>query len=118
GCFSFASACSAFVSACLAFASLEAVAGLFDRPRPPRLPRRRRGFVVVLGCPASGAGSGVTGWGASRGAAAETGACSSRFFLRNKRKRNLLRARALQLRLRTRRRGACAASCGLNGTSD
>src|SRR4029450_11611146 len=45
--------------------------------------------------------------------------CSSDDFLRrNQRKRNLLRARALQQRLPGRRRAACAANrCGLNGTS-
>src|SRR5262249_57771205 len=109
------------LAGCSFFSSVFApavAAGFFDRPRPPRLPRRRRG-LVVLDCPASAAGSGVTGSGASTGAAASVGACSSLvFLLRNQGKRNLLRARALQPPLRRRRRGACAASCGLSGTSD
>src|SRR5207249_2881073 len=97
----------AFGSAFSAVAS----AGLRGRPRPPRLPRRRLG-LVVLDCPASSwAGCAITDLGVSAGAAASTGACSSDFFLdRNQRKKNLLRARALQQRRLGRRRGACAAN--------
>src|SRR6266508_733834 len=105
-------------SAAAASAFGSAVAVLRERPRPPRVPRRRLGLVVVV-CPAPAAGSAITDSGASAGAAASTGACSSDFFRdRNQRKRNLLRARALQQRLLGRRRGACAAnSDGRGGTS-
>jgi hypothetical protein len=99
--FAFGSAVSAFVSAVAAV--------FFDRPRPPRLPRRRLG-LVLLDCPASSAGSVLTGSGAS-GAAASLGAFSSDFLDRNQRKKNLLRARALRQRRSERRRGACAAGC-------
>src|SRR5437764_5539303 len=85
---------------------------LRERPRPPRLPRRGLGLVVLVDCPAESAGSVLTGSGVAAGAAASTGACSSDFFLdRNQRKKNLLRARALQQRRPGRRRGACAAGC-------
>ena len=98
--FAFGWAVSVLASAAVVF---------FDRPRPPRLPRRRLG-LVVLDCPASSAGSVLTGLGVSDGAAASTGACSSDFRLdRNQRKKNLLHARALQQRRPERRRGACAA---------
>src|SRR5207244_3792791 len=90
---------------------VSAVAVLRGRPRPPRLPRRRLGLVTV-DCPAGPAGSMLTGSGVAAGAAASTGACSSDVFLdRNQRKKNLLRARALQQRRLGRRRGACAAGC-------
>jgi len=49
--FAFGSAVSVLASAAVVF---------FDRPRPPRLPRRRLG-LVVLDCPASSAGSVLTG---------------------------------------------------------
>ena len=103
------SAVFAFGSAVSLFAS--AVAAVFlERPRPPRLPRRRLG-LVLLDCPAASAGSVLTGSGAS-GAAASLGAFSSDFLDRNQRKKNLLRARALRQRRLGRRRGACAAGCG------
>src|SRR5207244_4950192 len=92
-----------------------AVAVFFEPPRPPRLPRRRLG-LVLLDCPASAAGSVLRGSGAS-GAAASRGACSSDFLDRNQRKKNHLRARALQQRRLERRRGACAAGCGRWKTS-
>src|SRR6266511_1749022 len=109
-------ASAASAAAASAFGS--AVAVFRVRPRPPRVPRRRLGLVAVV-CPASSAGSAITGSGASAGAAASTGACSSDVFRdRNQRKRNLLHARALQQRLLGRRRGACAAnSDGRGGTS-
>ena len=102
-----------FGSGASVFAS--AVAVFFERPRPPRLPRRRLG-LVLLDCPASAAGSVLRGSGAS-GAAASRGACSSDFLDRNQRKKNLLRARALRQRRLGRRRGACAAGCGRWKTS-
>ena len=95
--------------------------------RPPRFSPRspswdgsvRRGYrggVAALWCwwclsvvPPRWAARCVTGWGTFAGAAASMGACSSDFFRRNQRKRNLLRARALQQRL-GRRRGAGAAN--------
>ena len=105
----------AFGSAVSLFAS--AVAAVFlERPRPPRLPRRRLG-LVLLDCPASSAGSVLTGSGASVGAAASLGASSADFLDRNQRKKNLLRARALQQRRLERRRGACAAGSGHGKTS-
>src|SRR6476620_3662531 len=100
----------------LAVAVDAAVVVFFERPRPPRLPRRRLG-LVLLGCPASPAGSVLTGSGAFAGAAASLGAISSDFLGRNERKKNLLRARALRQRRLGRRRGACAAGCGRWKTS-
>jgi len=88
-----------------------AVAVFRGRPRPPRLPRRRLG-LVLLDCPAFPAGSVLRGSVVSVGAAASRGAFSSDFLDRNQRKKNLLRARALRQRRLGRRRGACAAGCG------
>jgi hypothetical protein len=93
-----------------------AVAVFRVRPRPPRLPRRRLG-LVVLDCPASSAGSVLTGSGVADGAAASLGAFSLELLDRNQRKKNLLRARALRQRRLERRRGACAAGCGRWKTS-
>src|SRR5438034_590458 len=111
----FGTLAAVFVFGCGASVFASAVAVFFKRPRPPRLPRRRLG-LVLLDCPASSAGSVLRGSGAS-GAAASLGACSSDFLDRNQRKKNLLRARALQQRRLERRRGACAAGCGQWKTS-
>src|SRR5881628_2375950 len=92
-----------------------AVAVFRGRPRPPRLPRRRLG-LVLLDCPACPAGSVLRGSVVSVGAAASLGAFSSDFLNRNQRKKNLLRARALLHRL-LGRRPACAAGCGRYKTS-
>jgi len=70
---------------------------VFLRPRPPRLPRRRLGFVgsVVSAAPSAAAGCSTTGLGsrASTGASAAASAAATFLRRRNQGKRKLLHRR-------------------------
>src|SRR5207245_1500969 len=58
--------------------------GVRARPRPPRLPRRRRGLVVSV--PASAAGGSARTWACLGGAASPDAFSSGCFFRRNRSK--------------------------------
>jgi hypothetical protein len=84
---------SGFSSTSGAAAAAAPVEDVFLRPRPPRLPRRRFGFVGSVVSPASAAGgSGITGSGATStgGWAAASAAETSDLRRRNQGKRKLL----------------------------